>query len=108
MKDLGIPVTSTAVVFGQSYGMCDYISYILGKNKKANFSHDSQYIKGTYGADGALHISSFTFFHACWYFCLFRDTMYDANISTKAVLQNWHLVQAHQIFAVWKIFFLGA
>ncbi|XP_072048032.1 hydroxyproline dehydrogenase-like [Amphiura filiformis] len=31
MKDLGIPVTSTAAVFGQIYGMCDHVSYILGK-----------------------------------------------------------------------------
>ena len=37
MKELGIPVTSTAVVFGQIYGMCDHVSYMLGKNLKGQF-----------------------------------------------------------------------
>ena len=31
MKDLDIPMTSVAAVFGQSYGMCDHVSYTLGK-----------------------------------------------------------------------------
>ena len=31
MRALGIPVSTTATVFGQTYGMGDHISYTLGK-----------------------------------------------------------------------------
>ena len=32
MKDLGVAQDDGKVTFGQSYGMCDQVSYLLGKH----------------------------------------------------------------------------
>jgi len=36
MKELGIAQDSGKVAFGQLYGMCDQVSYLLGMNGESN------------------------------------------------------------------------